>query len=99
MTKLYYIAIYPPQNIIDEIREFKEDIAKNFNSVKALKNDAHITLLPPFSRELSLEQDIHVAFKKIDTNFSPFKIELNGFSNFPNQKNQLFSLNPNLMKH
>ncbi len=94
MTKLYYIAIYPPQNIIDEIREFKEDIAKNFNSVKALKNDAHITLLPPFSRELSLEQDIHVAFQKINTNFSPFEIELNGFGNFPNQKNPVIFIKP-----
>lgn len=94
MTKFYYIAIYPPQNIIDEIREFKEDIAKNFNSVKALKNDAHITLLPPFSRELSLEQDIHIAFKKIDTNFSPFEIELNGFSNFPNPKNPVIFIKP-----
>ena len=44
MNKLYFIAIYPPKSIIEEIRVFKEDLARNYSNSKALKNDAHITL-------------------------------------------------------
>ncbi|MFL9834848.1 2'-5' RNA ligase family protein [Chryseobacterium terrae] len=94
MEKMYFIAIYPEQKIIDEIRAFKEDLAQNFANSKALKNDAHITLLPPFSRELKLEEDIHNAFQKINTNISPFEIILNGFGNFPHPNNPVLFVKP-----
>lgn len=94
MKKMYFIAIYPPQQIIDEIKFFKRDLALNFNNSKALKNDAHITLLPPFSREIDLESDIHIAFQKINTNISPFEIYLNGFGSFPNPKNPVLFVRP-----
>lgn len=94
MTKLYYIAIYPPQDIIDEIRVFKNDLVKNFENSRALKNDAHITLFPPFSRELNLEQDIFKAFERIDTNMIPFEIILDGFGCFPNPKNPVLFILP-----
>jgi 2'-5' RNA ligase len=94
MKKMYFIAIYPPQEIIDEVKVFKEDLASNYNNSKALKNDAHITLFPPFERELDLENDIHVAFQKIDTNIPPFEITLNGFRSFPNPKNPVLYIEP-----
>ncbi|MDH6251234.1 2'-5' RNA ligase [Chryseobacterium sp. H1D6B] len=90
MKKLYFIAIYPPQEIIDDVRVFKRDLALNYSNSKALKNDAHITLFPPFSRELELESDIITAFQKIDTAISPFEIELNGFDGFPNKEPVLY---------
>ncbi|EJL72058.1 2'-5' RNA ligase family protein [Chryseobacterium populi] len=94
MKKLYFIAIYPPQQIIDEVEVFKQDLAINYNNSKAVKNDAHITLCPPFCRELELENDIFVAFDKIDTHISPFEIELNGFRSFPNPKNPVLYIHP-----
>lgn len=94
MKKMYFIAIYPPQEIIDEVRIFKEDLVLNFANSKALKNDAHITLFPPFERELGLEKDIHDAFQKIDTHISPFEIILNGFGSFPNPKNPILFIQP-----
>ncbi|KFF10701.1 2'-5' RNA ligase [Chryseobacterium soli] len=94
MKKLYFIAIYPPQQIIDDIEVFKTDLALNYNNAKALKNDAHITLFPPFYRELELENDIFTAFDKIDLNISPFEIELNGFGSFPNPKNPVLFIQP-----
>jgi 2'-5' RNA ligase len=100
MKKLYFIAIYPPQEIIDDIRAFKRDLALNYNNSKALKNDAHITLFPPFSREIELESDIITAFQKIDTAISPFDIELNGFGGFPNKEPVLYvrpEINENLI--
>lgn len=94
MKKMYFIAIYPDQKIIDEIRIFKEDLAQNFANSKALTNDAHITLAPPFSREIELEEDIHLAFQKINTNIAPFEINLNGFGSFPNPKNPVLYIKP-----
>lgn len=95
MTKLYFIAIYPPQSIIDEVKVFKTDLAVNYNNSKALKNEAHITLFPPFSREIELENDILVAFQKIDTHIPPFEITLDGFGGFPN-KNPVLYVKPEI---
>ncbi|MFC7348130.1 2'-5' RNA ligase family protein [Chryseobacterium zhengzhouense] len=94
MKKMYFIAIYPDQKIIDEVRTFKEDLALNFENSKALNNDAHITLFPPFEREIELEEDIHIAFQKINTSISPFEIILNGFGSFPNPKNPVLFIHP-----
>lgn len=91
---MYFIAIYPPQEIIEEVKDFKKDLALNYGNSKAVKNEAHITLFPPFSRELELESDIHTAFQKIDTNMSPFEIFLNGFGSFPKPKNPVLFVQP-----
>lgn len=94
MKKMYFIAIYPPEEIIAEIKVFKKDLAISYGNTKALNNEAHITLFPPFSRELELEEDIHTAFQKIDTNLLPFEVELNGFGSFPNPKNPVIFVHP-----
>ncbi len=94
MKKLYFIAVYPPQSIIEEIKKFKLDLALNYSNLKALKNEAHITLFPPFSRENHLENDIHEAFHRIDTIIPPFEIELNGFGSFANPKNPVIYVKP-----
>lgn len=94
MKKMYFIAVYPPNEIIEEIKVFKRDLALSYGNSKALKNDAHITLFPPFSRELELENDILTAFQKIDTNIPSFEIELNGFGSFPNPKNPVLFVHP-----
>ncbi len=94
MKKMYFIAIYPHSELIEEIKVFKTDLAANYGNSKALKNDAHITLFPPFSRELELESDIHTAFQKINTEMAPFEIELNGFGSFPNPNNPVIFVHP-----
>lgn len=91
---MYFIAIFPPQEIIEEIKIFKEDLATNYANSKALKNEAHITLFPPFSREIELEEDIHIAFQKINTEITPFEIELDGFGSFANPKNPVLYIHP-----
>ncbi|WP_291889890.1 2'-5' RNA ligase family protein [Chryseobacterium sp.] len=91
---MYFIAIYPPQSIIEEINGFKKDLAINFANSKALKNEAHITLCPPFDREAELENDIHEAFQKINTDLLSFEVILNGFGSFPNPKNPVLFVQP-----
>ncbi|KAB1229140.1 2'-5' RNA ligase family protein [Chryseobacterium viscerum] len=99
MKKMYFIAIYPPQEIIEEVKVFKRDLAINYANSKALKNEAHITLFPPFFREIELESDIHTAFQKINTAMDPFTIELNGFGSFPNTKNPVLFIRPEENSH
>lgn len=99
MKKKYFIAIYPPQEIIDEVKVFKEDLALNFNNSKALKNDAHLTLIPPFDREATSEYDIYKAFQKIETDIIPFEVTLNGFGSFANPKNPVIYINPENNQH
>ncbi|WP_160135857.1 2'-5' RNA ligase family protein [Chryseobacterium sp. c4a] len=94
MKKMYFIAVYPPEEIIEEIKVFKRDLAISYDNSKALKNEAHITLFPPFSRELKLEEDIHIAFQKINTQLLPFEVELNGFGSFPNPNNPVIFVHP-----
>ncbi|MFZ4931926.1 2'-5' RNA ligase family protein [Chryseobacterium sp. Mn2064] len=94
MKKLYFIAIYPPQEIIEDVKTFKKDFVENYGNSKALKNDAHITLFPTFSREHDLQSDIFKAFYDIDTDLPPFEIELNGFGSFPNPKNPVIYVQP-----
>lgn len=94
MKKMYFIAIYPPQEIIEEVKVFKRDMAIHYANSKALKNEAHITLFPPFSREIEMEDDIHTAFQKISTEMNPFEIEVNGFGSFPNPKNPVLFIQP-----
>lgn len=94
MKKMYFIAVYPPQEIIEEVKNFKRDLAIHYDNSKALQNEAHITLLPPFPRELELEGDIHTAFQKINTEMDPFEIELDGFGSFPKPKNPVLYIHP-----
>ncbi|UEQ74728.1 2'-5' RNA ligase family protein [Chryseobacterium arthrosphaerae] len=99
MKKMYFIAIYPPDGIIEEIKVFKRDLATVYDNSKALSNEAHITLFPPFSREAELENDIHTAFRKINTEMSPFEMEMNGFGSFPNPKNPVIFVKPEPNEH
>lgn len=92
--KLYFIAIFPHQQIIDEVQIFKRDLALHYENSKALKNEAHITLCPPFSREADWEEDIFRAFYDIDTHIAPFEIVLNGFGSFANPKNPVIYIQP-----
>lgn len=94
MKKKYFIAIYPPSEIIEEIKIFKKDLATTYGNTMALNNEAHITLFPPFSRTLELESDIHTAFQKINTDISPFEVEMNGFGSFPNPENPVIFAHP-----
>jgi len=96
---MYFIAIYPSQQIIEDVKIFKRDLVIHYGNTKALKNEAHITLFPPFSREIEREDDIHSTFQKINTNIPPFEVELNGFGSFSNPGNPVLFVQPENSLH
>ncbi len=80
---LYFIALIPHHDLLDEIRELKEEMKVVTGARDILKSPAHITLQKPFKRELSQECKIISSLKHFCEGESPFKVELDGFGSFP----------------
>jgi len=92
-SKRYFIAIIPPDPVLTEIKEMKEDMALRFGSSKALQSPAHITLVVPFEKELD-EDELAEKLKSFAMQEMPFKLRLNGFSCFPNRRFPVLFVKP-----
>lgn len=91
--KRYFIAIIPPEPVLTEIKEMKEDMALRFGSSKALQSPAHITLIVPFEKDLD-EDELAGKLKSFAIQEMPFKLKLNGFSCFPNRRFPVLFVKP-----
>lgn len=91
---LYFIAILAPDDVSAEITAFKQDIADNFNSSKALRSMPHITLVPPFKLSAQQHEDLNRWFLNTPVSVSPFTINLNGFGSFNNSNNPVIYVKP-----
>ena len=80
---LYFIAILPPGPLRDEVRVLKEEIEKKYNSRRALRLPAHITLHPPFKMDIRLLPRLLEDLTKFANAQSSFEICLSGFGAFP----------------
>lgn len=81
MTNKYFIAIVPPQIILEEIESMKQDLLLKHNLKGALRSPAHITLHRPFEWKTEKEEALIETlkqFKKPDT----FEIKLQNFNAF-----------------
>ena len=80
---LHLIAILPPLDIREDIKEMKEEIKSRFSSSHALKLPAHITIQSPFW----VKETDSILLKDFLRNFSreqkPFPIGLDCFGSFP----------------
>lgn len=81
MLQKYFIAIVPPEPVLQRITEIKESIYKNYGTKGALRSPAHITLHMPFSWEENKEEKLVSALQLIKQPNS-FLIGLNGFNCF-----------------
>lgn len=91
---LYFIALLAPDDVSAEITAFKQHIAYNFNSSKALRVMPHITLLPPFKLSTLQHEGLNRWFLNAPVSVSPFTIKLNGFGSFNNSKNPVIYVTP-----
>ncbi|MEX0662183.1 MAG: 2'-5' RNA ligase family protein [Balneolaceae bacterium] len=83
MTKqLYFIALLPPEEIRQDVRQLKLGMKKRFDASHALKSPAHITLQIPFRREEKMESEMIGSLQKFAADQSKFMISLNGFGSF-----------------
>lgn len=92
----YFIAIIPPDAICREVTAFKEDIAIQYNSKKALRVVPHITLKAPFTIISDHDPEVQEWFTALTVKARAFDIELDGFGCFDNPKNPVIFVKPEL---
>lgn len=80
--KLYFIALIPPEDIERSIHTIKEEIAEKYDSKKALKLPAHITLEPPFKLSEKEEHKVCEPLKHFAENQKPIQVHLMNFGAF-----------------
>lgn len=80
---LFFIALLPPEDIQQEVTNFKRDCASRFKSGHALKTSPHLTLIPPFSWPLTRLGDLGDALQNFASVQTSFEVALKDFSSFP----------------
>ena len=81
-VSLYFIAVLPPEEIQEEITQFKHEVAEEFNSSHALKSPPHITLHMPFRWKESKFEILEKMLEGLNSAVAPFTLQLNGFDFF-----------------
>lgn len=81
-TKLYFIAIIPPDEIASEVTAIKQDFSHRFDTSGALRSPAHITLVPPFKWEVKKQEILVDVLKKFTPSCQPLSLELRNFNSF-----------------
>lgn len=95
-NSFYFIAIIPPDVICWEVTAFKEDIALQYNSKKALRVVPHITLKAPFTINSGRDAEVQDWFISLSTKNIGFNVELNSFGCFDHPKNPVIFVKPQL---
>lgn len=80
---LYFIAILPPEDIRQQIKGFKLEMAEKYGARHALKLPAHITLQSPFKLPEAQEEYLDNSLKNFAEGESAFDLWLNNFGRFP----------------
>ena len=79
---LYFIALVPDEELEKQIRQLKEEVKEKYNSEKALRLPAHITLQIPFNMNHEHEGVVTEALQKVADKADALKLQLSGFGNF-----------------
>ena len=82
-AKLYFIALLPPVEVAEEVREIKQSFVRNYNSRAALKSPPHVTLQPPFSWETEEVETLKESLAEFTQLYAPIPLILSGFGAFP----------------
>lgn len=81
MLQKYFIAIVPPEPLLSEIQQIKQEIFDHYGTKGALRSPGHITLHMPFSWEEEKEERLIAELSA----FSPgdsFSVHLNNYDCF-----------------
>lgn len=78
----YFIAIVAPEEINQQVLEWKQYMLQHFNCKVALKSPAHITLIPPFIMPDTMQHELEEVLLKFAQEQPSFPIQLNNFAAF-----------------
>ncbi len=79
---LYFIAIVTPEEINQQVLEWKHYMLQQFGCRVALKSPAHITLIPPFNMPTTLHHELEEGILEFTQEQSSFPIYLKDFAAF-----------------
>lgn len=83
ISSLNFLALLPPIRLSEEINELKQEFAKKYNSKRALRLPAHITLVPPFRLTEDRSGELFATLEDFCKKFSEMKVSLKDFGAFP----------------
>lgn len=81
-AKMYFLAVVAPAVINEQVLKWKHYMREHYGCVVALKSPAHITLVPPFWMDLSLEKDLMNDADAFASQQHGFEIHLKNFDAF-----------------
>lgn len=79
---LYFIALVVSGELAEQVREIQLHCSEEYKSKKALRSPPHVTLIPPFRQDVSIEIALDKKLKPFFNKYAVFEIELNGFDKF-----------------
>lgn len=82
-TKLYFVALVPPEDVLQKAQNLKEEVAEQCGSKAALRSPPHITLHMPFKFREEREGKIEKVLTDFCESQEPFEIRQEGFGAFP----------------
>ena len=80
---LYFIALLPTEDIMNEVLSMQKEIAKKYGSYVALNAPAHITVQKPFFRNIDKEELLISELNEFCKSQTGFQINLNDYGGFP----------------
>ena len=79
---LFFLALLPPQEIRDELREWQHWTAKNFQVRSPLLSPPHVTIYPPVRWPLAALAAWKNSLKDFASNHAEFSVTVEGFNHF-----------------
>lgn len=91
---LFFVALIPVREIREQVTLIEKDFANRFNSFKALKVPAHITLKAPFTCNDNAKHELLSWFTDLKLRQKQFSIQLKNFAAFHNKNSPVIYINP-----
>ena len=91
---LFFIALIPFRHLREQIILIEKDFAKRFNSFKALKVPAHITLKAPFTCNDNAMHELLTWFYDLKFFQKQFTVQLKDYAAFHNKNAPVVYINP-----
>lgn len=79
---LLFVAVIPAEEIREEVTAFKQYALERFDSGRALRSPAHITLIPPFRWSPDRLPALKNSLEQFSHHCAPFYLTLDGFDCF-----------------
>jgi 2'-5' RNA ligase len=80
---LYFIALIPPDLILEKFWNLKQEASERFGCKAALNSPPHITLHMPFRYRLDHEADLINCLEQFSKKQTPREVETMGWATFP----------------